>query len=194
MSIFEDGIGVDIDGVLYRFLQAIQDFAYQDTGNKNVYKPQTTWNLWENWEISKEEFKRIFNSFAAHGKFAFGQEMPEASKYMNLLFKEGFKIKLITARYEGLDKYKNLIIQNTAQWLEKASIPYHDLYFTKDKHEIKASVYIDDAPHNLENLRAKTSSLVLGFDNGYIQNWDGEKYTNWEQIYNRIKRFEDGEK
>ncbi len=45
-------------------------------------------------------------------------------------------------------------VGDTAAWLDANRIPYRDLCFLGAKPEADANAYIDDAPHNVEQLRA----------------------------------------
>ena len=38
-------------------------------------------------------------------------------------------------------------------WLDQVGIPYRDLCFLGRKPEVEADAYVDDAPHNVAELR-----------------------------------------
>lgn len=180
-------IGVDLDGVIYDFIHSLRAYALTAEHNNNYNNPHTTWNVWEDWKISREKFIEIFEGFVKHKRFGFGPEITNASKYLKLLKEDGHQINIITARYDGLDRFKGRIIQDTGVWLEKNNIPFDDLNFSVKKEVVLADVYIDDAPHNCENLHEK-GLKVIGFDNGYLGDIKNhiESFTNWADIYTHI--------
>ena len=57
-------------------------------------------------------------------------------------------------------------------WLDQHGIPYRDLCFLGDKPEVEADAYVDDAPHNVEALRAAGNDVIV-FDQPYNGHVDG---------------------
>ena len=52
-------------------------------------------------------------------------------------------------------------VADTAAWLDIHKIPYRDLCFLGAKPQVEADAYIDDAPHNIEQLRAARPPILL---------------------------------
>ena len=57
-------------------------------------------------------------------------------------------------------------------WLDTHRIPYRDLCFLGAKPQVEADAYIDDAPHNIEQLRA-AGNTVITFDQPYNRSLSG---------------------
>jgi 5'-nucleotidase len=65
--------------------------------------------------------------------------------------------------------------------LDTHRIPYRDLCFLGAKPEVQADAYIDDAPHNIEQLRAAGND-VIAFDQPYNQHIEGPRAMNWLEV------------
>ncbi len=79
--------------------------------------------------------------------------VPGAAEALWRLSDAGVWIRLITHRL-----YANwghaVAVADTVAWLDEHAIPYRDLCFLGDKPQVEADAYVDDAPHNVEALRA----------------------------------------
>ena len=61
-------------------------------------------------------------------------------------------------------------------------IPYRDLCFLGAKPQVEADAYIDDAPHNIEQLRA-AGNTVIAFGQPYNRGIDGEpRAESWAEV------------
>jgi len=56
----------------------------------------------------------------------------------------------------------------------------------KEKGQVGADVYIDDAPHNIEALR-KHNHYAISFANSTNVNVTAPRANNWDQVYRFIK-------
>jgi 5'-nucleotidase len=72
-------------------------------------------------------------------------------------------------------------IADTATWLDTHRIPYRDLCFLGKKPQVEASAYIDDAPHNVEQLRS-AGNTVITFEQPYNRDIDGLRAANWSEV------------
>ena len=90
------------------------------------------------------------------------------------------RIRIITHRL-FTKGHHGTIAGDTVQWLERVGIPYWDLCFMRDKYEVMADIYIDDAPHNLVELQ-QTGKLVIAMDQPYNQDYEGVRAYNWEDV------------
>ena len=60
-------------------------------------------------------------------------------------------------------------------------IPYRDLCFLGRKPEVEADLYVDDAPHNVEALRAAGNEVIV-FDQPYNHAVGGLRATTWAEV------------
>src|SRR5690606_36173685 len=92
----------------------------------------------------------------------------------------GVWIRLITHRL-----YANwghaIAVGDTVDWLDEHAIPYRDLCFLGQKPQVEADAYVDDAPHNVEALRA-TGAPVIVFDQSYNQHLPGPRASTWAEV------------
>ncbi|HSP27957.1 MAG TPA: hypothetical protein VLN74_05360 [Ilumatobacteraceae bacterium] len=92
----------------------------------------------------------------------------------------GVWIRIITHRlYVNWGHEK--AVGDTAAWLDANRIPYRDLCFLGAKPEADADVYIDDAPHNVEQLRALGNTTIV-FDQPYNRSLDGPRASSWAEV------------
>jgi 5'-nucleotidase len=92
----------------------------------------------------------------------------------------GVWIRLITHRL-----YANwghaVAVADTVAWLDDAGIPYRDLCFLGQKPQVEADCYIDDAPHNIESLRAAGNPVIV-YDQPYNRSLDGPRARDWGEV------------
>ena len=74
-----------------------------------------------------------------------------------------------------------LIVSDTVQWLDGQRIPYRDLCFLGRKPEVQAHAYVEDAPHNIEALRAGGNTVIV-FDQPYNRDLDGPRASTWAEV------------
>ena len=70
---------------------------------------------------------------------------------------------------------------DTVAWLDAAGIPYRDLCFLGRKPEVEADLYVEDAPHNIVELRAAGNQVVV-FDQPYNRDLDGPRAQTWAEV------------
>src|SRR3546814_9225404 len=71
----------------------------------------------------------------------------------------GVWIRLITHRLYVNWGHQE-VVADTVAWLDEHGIPYRDLCFLGQKPEVQADIYVDDAPHNVEALRAAGNDVI----------------------------------
>ena len=92
----------------------------------------------------------------------------------------GVWIRIITHRIYGNWGHA-VAVGDTVTWLDTVGIPYRDLCFLGAKPQVEADCYIDDAPHNVEALRA-TGAYVIVFDQLYNRHLDGPRAADWTEV------------
>jgi 5'(3')-deoxyribonucleotidase len=173
-------LGVDLDDVVAKYLEGFRSVFLE------IYKkdPESVGTV-ENWDFSDWGLDR--DAFLRLHRFA----VEERQLYLNLEVEEGAKealwklsdagilIRVITNRLL-IPGGHSFAAGDTVRWLEAAEIPYWDLCFIKDKTSVKADLYIDDAPHNIEAF-LQMGSQVLIYDQPYNRYIKGERIHNWEE-------------
>ena len=92
----------------------------------------------------------------------------------------GVWIRLITHRLYVNWGHQE-VVADTVAWLDEHGIPYRDLCFLGQKPEVQADIYVDDAPHNVEALRAAGNDVIV-FDQPYNTHLGEPRATTWEEV------------
>jgi 5'(3')-deoxyribonucleotidase len=106
--------------------------------------------------------------------------MKDAPAVLRKLSTRGIRIRIITHRLFLKYSHKTSITQ-TVDWLDSYDIPYWDLCFMADKGAVGAHVYIDDAPSNVERLRAQGCRTIV-FTNSTNRTLPGPRADNWLEV------------
>ncbi|MDR0382773.1 MAG: 5'-nucleotidase [Spirochaetaceae bacterium] len=174
--------GVDLDGVVSDFYGAMREIAA-------AWLDKPMESLTENVSFGLEEWKiDEFGGYERLHRFAVTQRdlfrgmkpVKNASKILRKLSAKGIRIRIITNRLFLKYSHKATITQ-TVDWLDSYDIPYWDLCFMKDKGAVGADLYIDDAPHNIEALRANGCDCIV-FSNSTNIGLPGPRADNWYEV------------
>jgi 5'(3')-deoxyribonucleotidase len=174
-------IGVDIDAVCADHNAAFREHVADALGvSPGTLGEQLDWN-YRSWGLSDEDFLRIHQQGVRESMFLDMPPIPGVKDALKSLAKQGATIRVITHRLYAPHNHQKAI-SDTAAWLDKHRIPYHDLCMVGDKPAVYADVYIDDAPHNVRALRDKTEKPVIVFDQPYNQDLDGPRVSGWDEV------------
>lgn len=173
--------GVDLDGVCADYTIGFRAIVAKQLGVSPDSLPlERSWSFAE-WGLSDEEYNEMH-------RFAVVEEhmmatLPVIEGCADALWRlsdAGAWIRIITHRL-----YVNwghaAAVSDTVTWLDDAKIPYRDICFLGAKPQVEADVYIDDAPHNVEALRA-TGNPVIVFDQPYNRDVSGPRASNWGEV------------
>lgn len=119
-------IGIDMDGVMYPFMDAFKKYCVQELGITEFSEP-TKWDFYEDWGITKENFNQMLRSApVTHRLFASEYPMKHVREGWDLLREMGMKLHVITAR-------PTTAWSQTADWLHDNGLVPDHLHFTHDK-------------------------------------------------------------
>ena len=79
-------------------------------------------------------------------------------------------------------------VSQTIEWLDKNDIPYSDLCFMKEKAQVGADIYVDDAPHNVEQLHCEAGIYTICFGNSTNVRVAQPRASNWAEVYELVHR------
>lgn len=179
-------LGVDLDGVVGDYENA---FRAHVSKAKQVapesLPPMRTWSFADSgWGIgSDEEFYELHAEAVRNGMFLTMDVIDGASEQLWRLSDAGVHIRIITHRMVVKGTH-GVAAGDTARWLDMHQIPMRDLCFIGDKPQAGADLYVDDAPHNITNLRAAygRQDAAVVFDQPYNRHLDGPRATNWVDL------------
>lgn len=175
--------GVDLDGVVADFYGGLRPIAAEWLGVDLATLPErVSWGLLE-WGVD-----RAPGGYEALHRFAVTQRdlflkltpMPGAPQTMRRLSKEGVRIRIITHRL-FIKYFHQVAVGQTIQWLDRHDIPYWDLCFMQQKTAVGADLYIEDAPANIERLRAEGAKTIV-FSNSTNEHLPGPRAYNWDEV------------
>jgi FMN phosphatase YigB (HAD superfamily) len=144
-------VGVDLDDVLYPFVQSLACFVHERTGRPlEELGPATCWEFYERyWGLPKNEFLELFEAGVDAGVvFSKGDPLPGSVEAVRALKEVGHSVHIVTDRFVGRRSHAN-----TEEWLAKHEIPYDSLTYSRDKTVVRTDAFVDDNPKNVLALR-----------------------------------------
>lgn len=108
------------------------------------------------------------------------QVYENASEVLWRLSDRGVWIRIVTHRLL-IKRQHQIVGGDTMAWLDEHNIPYNDLFFTGAKEEVGGDLFIDDAPHNIENLRRARKDVVV-FTQPHNLGIGGLRADNWLDV------------
>lgn len=178
-------LGVDLDGVCGDHTGAFREVVARE---KDVdpagLGPQTTWT-YEEWGLDEKEFLHLHRrAVLDHRMFRTMPVLDGAAEALWRLSDAGVWIRLITHRL-----YANwghaVAVADTVAWLDDNGIPYRDLCFLGQKPQVEADAYIDDAPHNIAELRASGATVII-YDQLYNRELPGLRARSWVEAEQHV--------
>lgn len=181
--------GVDLDGTCADFYGGLRPIAAEWVGKPIHQLPrQVSWGLQE-WGIDKAPggYEKL-HKFAVTQRDLFRnlEPVPGAPQTLRRLSEEGIRIRIITHRL-FIEYFHQIAVQQTIEWLDHHDIPYRDLCFMYDKVAVGADLYIEDAPDNVERLRADNYPTIV-FINSTNQHLHLEppRAEHWDDVYDLV--------
>lgn len=178
-------IGVDLDGVVYNFGDALREFVYRyENVERGTLPNPTSWEFYEvDWGWDLDKFMYYFTKGVDAGFiFVYGGAEAGAAKNIARLRDDGHSIHIITHRSVGTHS-----VSNTGVWLKRAGIEYDELCFSKDKTTIPTDIFIED---NVENFLALEAVGTRAFimDRLWNRHLDtSHRVSSWDEFYERVQ-------
>jgi 5'-nucleotidase len=175
-------LGVDLDGVVGNHTVRFREIMAELRGVDPETMPlDRSWDFHE-WGFGPDEYSHYHRiAVMEHDMFRTMPVVDGAADALWRLSDAGVWIRIITHRlyvHWGHEK----AIADTAAWLDVNKIPYRDLCFLGNKPQVEADAYIDDAPHNIEQLRS-AGNTVIAFAQPYNRNvTDGPRAEDWAEV------------
>ena len=157
-------LGVDLDGVCADFYARMREIAAEWFGVPVETLPTQVSFLLTEWGVRGTEYRKL-HRFAVTQRDLFLSMAPlhGAAPVLRRLSAQGVRIRIITHRLV-IEHFHRAAVDQTVEWLDRHGIPYWDLCFMGEKGAVDADLYIDDAPQNIEALRADGRD-VIAFSN-----------------------------
>lgn len=174
-------LGVDLDGVCADYTSAFRRIvAMERNVDADSLTTEVSWDFAE-WGLNRDSFLELHKtSVQDHRMFKNMSALDGVSDALWRLSDAGVWIRIVTHRLVTNWGHA-LIVSDTVDWLDAKSIPYRDICFLGRKPEIEADAYVEDAPHNVEALRARGNTVIV-FDQPYNRDLDGLRASDWVEV------------
>jgi len=187
-------LGVDIDGVLADYDGAMRDHTSKFLGVPRDSIPTSDkWSLVQSgWPFESEQHFLDIHRRAVIEKRMFLTMDPinGATAALKYLSDIDVHIRIITFRLVVKGAHQTAVA-DTAAFLDMNNIPYRDLCFLKDKAALagETDLLIDDAPHNIEAVRAASGAeAAMVFDQPYNRHVEGLRATTWSDVVDEVEK------
>ena len=182
-------IGVDLDGVCADFYGRMREIASEwfecplDKLSCDVSYGMTEWGV-----TGTNQYESL-HRFAVTQRELFKtmNMIPGSRKYLRMLSDEGYRIRIITHRL-FIHYFHASAVQQTVEWLDSHGIPYWDLCFMKEKAQVGADIYVEDAPHNVTQLRER-GLYTICFANSTNRQISSPRAASWQEVYDLVRGY-----
>jgi 5'(3')-deoxyribonucleotidase len=173
-------LGVDLDGVVADHSDAFRQVVAELRGVDPESLPlERSWDFHE-WGFGPTDYERYHRIAVMDRRMFRAMAVIEgAADALWRLSDAGLWIRIITHRLY-VNWGHQTAVTDTVAWLDEHRIPYRDLCFLGAKPEVEADVYIDDAPHNVEQLR-EAGNTVIVFDQPYNRHLPEPRAASWAE-------------
>jgi hypothetical protein len=174
-------IGVDLDGVVYNFVDALREWIHESTAKPfDEMPPAQEWNFYRSWGLTGAEFLSLYAAGVNAGRiFRHGVPYPGSVENMRALTRDGHQLHIITSR--AIVGAEAAAARNTEHWLHDYDIPHASLTISADKHLTPTDIFLEDSPANYDALEAADRHPWL-----YTQAWNtfhaGRRVVSWYQF------------
>jgi len=154
-------LGVDLDGVVADFYGGLRPIAEEWLGEPPGSLPSDVSFGLPEWNLERAGGYDDLHRFAVTQRDLFSKldPLPGAAAALRRLSARDIRIRIITHRL-FIKYFHEKALTQTIGWLENYGVPYWDLCFMEKKAAVGADLYLEDAPDNVENLRAAGHDVI----------------------------------
>ena len=165
-------IGIDVDGVLADYMGAAAHMG-RAHGHTIVDTTPSTYGLVEpGWFPDAEAAAAVMQAVHRDGLASLALLDATAPPAVQELRAAGHRVTVVTARHPEPDGRSIL-----TRWLHQHGIDFDELHFETLKSRSGCDVYLDDAPHNIAEIRAAGRHAVVR-DTTYNRHVDGHRVSS----------------
>lgn len=173
--------GVDLDGVVADYAQGFRNFVASQRGIDPESLPKRDAYDFNEWGIEPDQYERLHaEAVSKHHLLASLEAVAGAAESLWRLSDSGVWIRVITHRlYVNWGHVE--AVTDTVRWLDDNEIPYRDICFLRDKPDVGADCYIDDAPSMIAALRESGNDVIV-FDHSYNRDFPSPRAKTWPEV------------
>jgi 5'(3')-deoxyribonucleotidase len=181
-------LGVDLDGVCADFYGRMRQIAAEWFERPvDELTADVSYGLRE-WGIKEGQYESLHRfAVTARELFKTTPMIPGCRTVLRRLSDDGCRIRIITHRLY-IHYCHAIAVQQTIEWLDHHGLPYWDLCFMKDKDQVKADIYIEDSPKNVEQLRT-LNLYTICFANSTNKHVAHPRAADWEEVYDLVAKW-----
>jgi 5'(3')-deoxyribonucleotidase len=185
-------LAVDLDGVCSAYTASLRPFM-AEMGRTDAYTltDPTSFNLVSaGWFNDLEHYMTAHRYAVERSFYRTMQEIPGMSDALWELSEKEIHIRIVTHRFLTHGDQDRAAV-DTIAWLQhrrpdgRVRVPYRDLCFLGAKADASADLHLDDAPYQIESLRA-AGEHVLVFDQVYNRELDGPRAHGWGEVVTQV--------
>lgn len=181
-------LGIDLDQVTLRYVDGLREFIAEELGidpNLAVDEmPAPSDYGFSNWKVLENKFVEMHTGAVDRGLYSALKSFEGASRTLWKLSDEGFHNRVITSRFVKHGQ-NSRVVSDTAASLDEHNIPYRDIMFIRNKPDVYADIYIDDAPKNIAAFKKAGRDFII-FDDSYNQGIAGPRAYTWDDVYRLV--------
>lgn len=181
-------IGIDLDGVVYNFLDEFRNYAAPKLGLMPQDLPDSdNWFFSRDWGMTDEEYADMLHfGVTKDDLFSKGEVYPGAVEALKKLQEANFEIVIITARdLDGTTDTIKFVRERTELWLLENKVPYDELIIDNCKFVHDINVLVDDGIHNVSNF-VQTGRPAYVFDRPWNQNFVYDRVMDWDHLVSEM--------
>lgn len=183
-------IDIDLDGVCADYTTAMRTICAKEFNISEESIPESnTYNLVSatGWPIrDRKTFLRIHTKAVADHLYRKIPIFPGTKEAFNYLSDSGFHIRIATHRLISSGLHQ-IVVSDTAAWLEEHHLPYMSLCFVGPKDTLDANLHIEDSPSVASNLVRANQQTVL-MDRTYNRSITGvPRVHSWDELTRAIE-------
>ena len=183
-------IDIDLDGVCADYTTAMRTICAKEFNISEESIPEpNTYNLVSatGWPIrDRKTFLRIHTKAVADHLYRKIPIFPGTKEAFNYLSDSGFHIRIATHRLISSGLHQ-IVVSDTAAWLEEHHLPYMSLCFVGPKDTLDANLHIEDSPSVAINLVRANQQTVL-MDRTYNRSITGvPRVHSWDELTRAIE-------
>ncbi len=185
-------LAVDLDGVCADYLNSLRPYMAA-MGRRDAFdlEPPTEWDMVAaGWFPSADDYLATHRYAVERAFFRTMQEIPGMSDALWTLSDAEVHIRIVTHRFLTHGD-QDRAAGDTIAWLQarradgRVRVPHRDLCFLGAKADASADLHLDDAPYQVESLRASGQD-VLVFDQPYNQHLAGPRARGWDDVVRHV--------
>ena len=185
-------LAVDLDGVCADYLASIRPYMAA-LGRRDAFdlEQPASWDLVAaGWFESADDYVKTHRYAVERAFFRTMEEIPGMSDALWVLSDAEVHIRIVTHRFLTHGD-QDRAAGDTIAWLQakrpdgRVRVPHRDLCFLGAKADANADLHLDDAPYQVESLRASGQD-VLVFDQPYNRHLAGPRAIGWGDVVEQV--------